>query len=214
MDYGSSFKKGNWIGLMMYLVPRRRRIFPGLRLMAAMLALVTAPAAAQSTWLTIENDGLRDPASPAVKILQQPADALSALPPDSAGNRVRWVKALDEGFINPRTNIKSGTKVQTYDKDVLLDLNGSMPVVRFPHRVHTLWLDCSNCHDHLFKMQRGATKISMFNILQGEQCGLCHGAVAFPLTECSRCHSTSHKDAKAELAREAAQALPAQDGPK
>jgi hypothetical protein len=26
-------------------------------------------------------------------------------------------------------------------------------------------------------------------ILSGEKCGLCHGAVSFPLTECKRCHS-------------------------
>ena len=31
----------------------------------------------------------------------------------------------------------------------------------------------------------------MMLILQGEKCGLCHGAVAFPLTECLRCHSVS-----------------------
>jgi hypothetical protein len=24
----------------------------------------------------------------------------------------------------------------------------------------------------------------------GEQCGVCHGAVAFPLTVCGRCHNT------------------------
>ena len=29
----------------------------------------------------------------------------------------------------------------------------------------------------------------MLLILAGEKCGLCHGAVAFPLTECLRCHS-------------------------
>jgi c(7)-type cytochrome triheme protein len=194
---------------MMQLLILLRQNFPLLHLLVAALALAIAPAAAPQNWQPLENDGLRDPASPALKLLQQPAAALSTLPPDTAGNRVRWVKALDDGHINPRTNLRAETKVQTYDKDVLLDLNGSMPVVRFPHRVHTLWLDCSNCHDHIFKKQRGATKISMFNILQGEQCGLCHGAVAFPLTECSRCHSTSRKDAKAELAREAAEAAEA-----
>jgi hypothetical protein len=31
----------------------------------------------------------------------------------------------------------------------------------------------------------------MNQILHGEQCGLCHGAVSFPLTECNRCHSVS-----------------------
>ena len=64
-----------------------------------------------------------------------------------------------------------------------------MPMVRFPHRQHTAWLDCSNCHDQLFGQTAGATTINMMLILQGEKCGLCHGAVAFPLTECLRCHS-------------------------
>jgi c(7)-type cytochrome triheme protein len=75
------------------------------------------------------------------------------------------------------------------DQDILLNLKGGTPIVRFPHLQHTLWLDCSNCHDKIFKQQTGATKISMQKILQGEQCGVCHGAVAFPLTECTRCHS-------------------------
>jgi hypothetical protein len=38
-------------------------------------------------------------------------------------------------------------------------------------------------------MKAGATKFTgMFPILSGEKCGRCHGAVAFPLTECRRCH--------------------------
>lgn len=180
---------------------------PYLLCRVAMLALVfAAPVKAQQHWQPIAQDGLRDPASPAVKVLQAPGDALSSLAPDQVGNQVRWVKALKEGQISPRSSLRPGTKVQTYDKDALLNLKGGMPVVRFPHSAHTQWLDCSNCHDHIFKKESGATKISMFLILQGEQCGLCHGAVAFPLTECGRCHNTKREDAMAELARNAAAA--------
>jgi hypothetical protein len=33
----------------------------------------------------------------------------------------------------------------------------------------------------------------MFNILNGEQCGRCHGAVSFPVAEqCKLCHSVRH----------------------
>jgi c(7)-type cytochrome triheme protein len=160
---------------------------------------VAPQAAAPGTWLPLERDGLHDPALPALRLLQQPAAALSQLPQDTAGNMVRWVRALQEGKITPRTNIRPETKIQVLDQDILLDLNGSMPVVRFPHRQHTEWLDCSNCHDHIFKRKTGATKISMLSILQGEQCGLCHGAVSFPLTECSRCHSVTHAQAREEL---------------
>ena len=82
-----------------------------------------------------------------------------------------------------------GPEVRVLDQDLIIARDGSMPAVKFPHRQHTLWLDCANCHEKLFKSQAGANKFSMTAILNGEQCGLCHGAVAFPLTECNRCHS-------------------------
>jgi c(7)-type cytochrome triheme protein len=140
-------------------------------------------------WLPLEKDGIHDPTNPGLKLLQEPREALSRLPTDTSGNQVRWVEALDKGFINPRTNLFPETKINFRDTDVLLNLRGGTAIVRFPHRQHTLWLDCSNCHEHLFKSKEGANKLSMMQILQGEQCGVCHGAVAFPLTECTRCHS-------------------------
>jgi c(7)-type cytochrome triheme protein len=81
-----------------------------------------------------------------------------------------------------------------------------MPVVLFPHKRHTEWLDCSNCHDKLFKEEIGASHISMFQILAGEQCGVCHGAVSFPLTECNRCHSVLRPDQMRAVAPGAAPA--------
>ncbi len=144
---------------------------------------------ASGKWLPLENDDLHDPDNPAISQLQQPAEALSKLPPDTTGNMVRWVEAREKGIIEPRSNIFPETKVNVLDQDILLNLKGGTPIVRFPHRAHTLWLDCSNCHDHLFKPVAGGNKLSMLQILQGEQCGVCHGAVSFPLTECNRCHS-------------------------
>jgi hypothetical protein len=41
----------------------------------------------------------------------------------------------------------------------------------------------------LFRSVRDGNAISMERILEGEFCGVCHGAVSFPLTECNRCHS-------------------------
>ncbi len=156
----------------------------------AVLGLALAAQATRAgDWLPLARDGVHDPASPALELLQEPREALSRLAPDTAGNQVRWVEALDRGQINPRTNLLPGTKVEVLDLDVMLNLRGGTPIVRFPHRQHTLWLDCSNCHEHLFKSKAGANKLSMMQILQGEQCGVCHGAVSFPLTECTRCHS-------------------------
>ena len=86
----------------------------------------------------------------------------------------------------------AGASLYIRDDEIIIARYGSMPAVKFPHRQHTLWLDCSNCHDQLFKAERGANRFSMAAILNGEQCGLCHGAVAFPLTECLRCHSVSN----------------------
>ena len=134
--------------------------------------------------------------------LQQPAEALEPLPRDTAGNMVNWVKAIDSGAINPRTQLLPQTEVRMREDDLIIARYGSMPAVKFPHRQHTLWLDRANCHDQLFKPQRGANQFSMTAILNGEQCGVCHGAVAFPLTECNRCHSVSN----ASLRRGAASA--------
>lgn len=158
-------------------------------LWVAALAIVGAGAAWAGNWLPLVQDGLRDPLNPSLRLLQYPAEALSKLPPDAVGNQVNWVKALEQGYINPRTNIHPETNIKVLDQDILMQETAEMPMVRFPHKQHTEWLDCSNCHEELFKSKAGATPVNMFAILQGEYCGRCHGAVAFPLTECNRCHS-------------------------
>lgn len=163
--------------------------------MVALTVIAAAPALAQPDgdgrkWAPLAADGLHDPAGPALRLKQQPAEALKPLAPDTAGNQVRWVEALEKGQISPRAALKPGTPIRIREDDILLNRNGGTLMVRFPHRAHTLWLDCSNCHDRLFLPKAGANKLSMFRILQGEQCGVCHGAVAFPLTECNRCHNT------------------------
>lgn len=153
------------------------------------LAIVGAGVVWAGTWLPLAQDGLHDPSIPDLRLLQDPAEALSRLPPDAVGNQVDWVKALEQGHINPRTNIHPETRIKVLDQDILMRETGEMPMVRFPHKQHTEWLDCGNCHEGLFKSKAGATPVNMLAILQGEYCGRCHGAVAFPLTECIRCHS-------------------------
>ena len=160
-----------------------RSIFIGLLLLAFPLL------AADPGWKPLAEDGLHDPASPAIGVLQEPAEALSLLPPDTAGNRVSWVRALRERYIAPRTNIYPETKIEILDMDIIMDQTGELPLVLFPHKPHTEWLDCANCHDRIFVEKVDANPINMFAILSGEYCGQCHGAVSFPLTECNRCHS-------------------------
>ncbi|MDX8386691.1 MAG: cytochrome c3 family protein [Gallionella sp.] len=148
-------------------------------------------------WLPLAQDGLHDPDGPGIKILQEPSEALSQLPSDVVGNMVNWVRTLDKGYIDPRINLYSNTKEKVLDLDVMRRSTGEMNMVRFPHRQHTEWLDCTNCHEWLFKSKAGATKFSMYDILKGEFCGRCHGAVAFPLTQCNRCHSVPRKSVAA-----------------
>lgn len=163
------------------------------RLALLFVALAAAASAAPLPWLPLAGDGVHDPAAPGLALLQQPAEALAPLPRDTAGNLVRWVHALESGAIAPRSSLLESTPVRVLDQDLIVSKFGSMPAVRFPHRPHTLWLDCSNCHPFPFKDKAGANKLSMVAILNGEQCGLCHGAVAFPLTECNRCHSVPNE---------------------
>jgi c(7)-type cytochrome triheme protein len=145
----------------------------------------------QRIWMAIEKDGLHDPKGPAVQSLQQPREALQPLAPDGSGNQVRWVEALKRGQINPRPHLKGTEPLEVRDTEIYLNLRGGTPVVKFPHLIHTQWLACANCHDGLFKKEAGASGLDMRRILQGEQCGVCHGAVSFPLTECNKCHNTS-----------------------
>lgn len=182
------------------------------------LAFAAALAWAQPDlrrWLPLARDGLHDPASPATRQLQEPREALSLLAPDTAGNQVRWVESLERGQIAPRSTIDPGTQVRVLDDEILLNLHGGTPIVRFPHRAHTLWLDCSNCHEEIFRSKAGANRLDMRKILQGEQCGVCHGAVAFPLTECGRCHSVprARTGQGQAAARGATPAAPGAPGP-
>ncbi|MDX1252337.1 MAG: hypothetical protein IDH49_08860 [Gammaproteobacteria bacterium] len=145
----------------------------------------------------LAEDGIRDPSNPAITKLQQPAEALGNFPVDRRGE-VDWVKTLRQGLINPRKSLDGdeygGKEVmQEMDLDIMLKNTAQMPWVRFPHRAHTEWLACGNCHSGIFIPQRGANPISMEKILKGQFCGRCHDKVAFSLFVCERCHSVPHE---------------------
>lgn len=165
------------------------------------VVFTTAVFAQTGKWPLLKSDSIHDSRSPGTRQLQESGQALGELAksvPDTAGNKVRWVRAIEEGVLRPLPSLLDPKfKMQVYDKEVLLDIGGSMNVVRFPHRAHTLWLDCKNCHDGIFVAKAGGNRIEMYEILQGNQCGVCHGAVAFPLTECQRCHSLSQGEFEA-----------------
>lgn len=179
-----------------------KRLGPVFAVLLAFVCALLGPAHAQTNPRLppplpqdlLSKDDVHDKNNPGIKMLQEPRDGLEKLPKDYVGNRVNWIKALREGYIEPRTNILPGTPIRVLNLDILMRNTGEMPMVLFPHRQHTEWLDCNNCHEHLFKYKAGTTKgVNMFAILQGELCGQCHGAVAFPLTECNRCHSVARR---------------------
>lgn len=138
----------------------------------------------------LEYDGIHDPANRGITILQQPRNAFKPLAVGKGGNYVDWVKSLDEKKIRPIFSLRDKTETpMLLDLDIVREVKGSMPDVVYPHRQHTEWLDCSNCHPAIFIPQKGANPMSMTEIILGEKCGVCHGKVAFPITECRRCHS-------------------------
>jgi len=150
-------------------------------------------------------DGIHDPTNDGTIALMAPLAAYGPLPKSLAGNRINWVKAIEEGKINPRWDRTDPAAAPVViDLNIVREVKGSMPDVVYPHKQHTEWLDCSNCHPAIFNPQKGSNAISMAAILLGEKCGVCHGKVAFPVSECRLCHSK-----KKELRPAQAAAAPA-----
>ncbi|MGD8591204.1 MAG: cytochrome c3 family protein [Gammaproteobacteria bacterium] len=141
----------------------------------------------------LTEDGIHDPKNDAIKALQEPSEAMSAFPLDRRGG-VDWVKAINLGIINPRADLKGEQEMVVMDMDIMFKDTGNMPWVRFPHKAHTQWLACENCHPAIFLPQKGASNPSMDGILAGEYCGRCHDKVAFALWICERCHSVPHEN--------------------
>lgn len=146
---------------------------------------------------TIERESFYDPANPDLANLQRMDEATRGMPYDANGFP-DWMRALREGSINPRTSLKGQGKMEVLDLDVIMKNTREMPNVRFPHKPHTQWLDCSNCHPAPFKPQAGANEIRMADIFRGNFCGMCHDKVAFiTFFSCSRCHSVPQGSAAA-----------------
>lgn len=135
-------------------------------------------------------DGIHDPANDGTHALQPPKEGLQGLVGSNFGNQVNWVQSLWQNKVNPRYDrLDPSAAPIVFDLNIVREVKGSMPDVVYPHKQHTEWLDCSNCHPAIFIPQKGANQISMASILLGEKCGVCHGKVAFPVSECRLCHS-------------------------
>jgi c(7)-type cytochrome triheme protein len=151
------------------------------------------------------DDGIHDPENDGTHALLPPLTAYAGLPKSFAGNRVNWVESLSSKKINPRWDrIDAAADPIVMDLNIVREVKGSMPDVVYPHKQHTEWLDCSNCHPAIFIPQKGANAISMAAILMGEKCGVCHGKVAFPVSECRLCHSKKKDIVRPAVAQTAA----------
>ena len=80
--------------------------------------------------------------------------------------------------------------------DILFEREDQSEVTAFPpsifiHWRHRIHYRCDACHDSLFKMEQGATLITMDLMNEGKVCGACHnGQLAFDdgFGNCARCH--------------------------
>lgn len=134
-----------------------------------------------------------DPAGPGFNLLQAPREALQAFPADANGD-IDWVKVLASRLISPRADLHGREQIRILDLDIIMKRTKDMPWVLFPHRQHSEWLACSNCHPRPFTERAGANDMDMDSIMRGEHCGLCHDRVSFSIYRCERCHSLPHRD--------------------
>lgn len=115
------------------------------------------------------------------------------MPKAVLGNGVDWEKAETAGLITLKDNVPGFPiikKKMPIQKDFSLDSKASwMGDILFSHKKHAKWNGCELCHPDIFLgVSKGATKYNMFQIYEGEYCGVCHLNVAFPLKDCAKCH--------------------------
>jgi c(7)-type cytochrome triheme protein len=116
------------------------------------------------------------------------------LPKERFGNGLDWEKAEELGLIKPTSVIdgfSSRRQPLAVQKDFALGTKvEGMPDIIFSHTKHTVWNGCELCHPDIFVgVKRGTSRYSMVDISEGRSCGACHTTVAFPLTDCQRCHT-------------------------
>lgn len=129
---------------------------------------------------------------------------LTLLPRDRYG-LIDWAGSVRGGIISPISSIDGVEDDDPIDLLVLIKSKKTfMTDVLFPHSIHTYWLRCKNCHPDIFIQKAGGnSEMTMWDILKGKYCGRCHGKVAFPLTECYRCHmERSPRDKVEEIKNE------------
>ena len=108
------------------------------------------------------------------------------------GNGVDWEAAELMGKIR-LVDTLPGISVVRRPLEVPKDYNieakmPGLPEIIFSHKKHAVWNGCELCHPDIYSVKTGATKYSMEDVFAGKYCGVCHSTVAFPTTDCQRCH--------------------------
>ncbi|RJQ21558.1 MAG: hypothetical protein C4560_03640 [Nitrospiraceae bacterium] len=115
------------------------------------------------------------------------------MPRERFGNGIDWEKAEKDNLIK-LTDFIDGVSINRKEMPVQKDFSleakvSGLPEIVFSHQKHTVWNGCEVCHPDIFTgVKKGITKYSMIEIFDGKFCGVCHGKVSFPTTDCQRCH--------------------------
>jgi c(7)-type cytochrome triheme protein len=116
------------------------------------------------------------------------------LPKTVVGSGIDWEEAENKGLIKPidfLEGISLKRPALKAQKDFSIEARATwIDDVIFSHKKHALWNGCEVCHPDIFpSVQKGTTKYTMFEIIEGQYCGACHDKVAFPISDCQRCHT-------------------------
>jgi len=114
-------------------------------------------------------------------------EAIELLPKDSNGNP-DWVQAQKDGIIKPRALHPLDRSMQWFGLDFYLQNDKPKFEAYFPHSAHVALMGCDSCHPAIFRYRDN--EITMKTMRKGENCGTCHGSVAFSTKNCKRCHTS------------------------
>jgi len=113
--------------------------------------------------------------------------AQEMLPAHELGG-VDWVAAIEQGLVKPRTGQDpAAADASAFKMDFFIKGPAPSFDAWFPHSAHTQWMGCQNCHGAVYRYKDNEFK--MADVYAGKSCGTCHGKVAFPVTQCKRCHT-------------------------
>lgn len=115
------------------------------------------------------------------------------LPKRARSGLVDWEEAETKGIVKPIDFLEGVyTRRQPIKMDKELSIESKetwMSNIFFSHKKHAVWNGCEVCHPEIFpSTKQGTVQYTMFQIGEGQYCGVCHNKVAFPVFSCHRCH--------------------------